>query len=122
MSLHLSQSEFGAKIGCSQTTIAGYETGARSPSSAVIKSILREFDVTPQWLMDGTEPKWPQRTRSDELAAFFGELTKDPDGSFRASLICELAKLDLEAWQALEAFCRRVLDRDSQNQGEKKED
>lgn len=59
-----------------------------------------------------------ERSRSDELSAFFGALSKDPDGSFRAAFIAELAKLDLESWQALEDFCRRVLARD----GKKKED
>ena len=51
--LGLSQAEFGEKIGVKQTTVAGYETGGRTPLDAVVSLICREFNVSEQWLRNG---------------------------------------------------------------------
>ena len=52
----LTQSEFGDKIGVKGNTVTGYESGLRSPSDAVIKSICREFNVNEVWLMGYNVP------------------------------------------------------------------
>lgn len=51
--LSLNQTEFGNRIGVKQTTIAGYETGAKNPLDSVILSICREFHVNESWLRTG---------------------------------------------------------------------
>lgn len=51
--LGLSQADFGSEIGVKQTTIAGYETGTRTPIDAVIISICRKFHVSYDWLIAG---------------------------------------------------------------------
>lgn len=51
--LNLNQTEFGAKVGLKQTSIAGYETGARMPLDTVIIAICREFNVSETWLRTG---------------------------------------------------------------------
>lgn len=51
--LGLNQTEFGAKIGLKQGTIAGYENCVRTPLEAVINSICREFNVNETWLRTG---------------------------------------------------------------------
>ena len=43
--LSYTQQEFADKIGTPRNNIAGYETGKRSPSEAVISLICREFNV-----------------------------------------------------------------------------
>ncbi len=52
--LGLNQTEFGERIGVKQTTIAGYETGAKNPMESVVVSICREFSVNEEWLRNGT--------------------------------------------------------------------
>lgn len=99
--LGLTQTEFGAKIGVKGNTITNYESGLRVPSDAVIMSICREFGVSPEWLRFGTGEKFPARSREEEIAAFFGEVSRDPDGSVRKALIAGLAKLSPDAWQAI---------------------
>lgn len=49
----LNQTDFGARIGVKQTTIAGYETGAKNPLDAVIIAICKEFNVNEKWLRTG---------------------------------------------------------------------
>lgn len=108
LALGLNQTVFGARLGVRQTTVAGWETGLRVPSDAVIISICREFGVSPEWLKLGVGEMFAPRSREEELAAFFGELSRDPDGSVRKRFIAALAKLPLESWDAIEAFCRDV--------------
>lgn len=104
--LGLTQAEFGARIGVKGNTITGYENCLRVPSDAVIISICREFGVSPEWLKLGVGEMFAPRSREEELAAFFGELSRDPDGSVRKRFIAALAKLPLESWDAIDAFCR----------------
>lgn len=49
----MTQTEFGAKIGLKGNTITNYESGARTPSDAIIVSICREFGVNEHWLRTG---------------------------------------------------------------------
>ena len=53
-SLDLTQTEFAKRIGTVQNTITGYESGRRNPSSPVIASICKEFNVNEEWLRNGT--------------------------------------------------------------------
>ncbi len=51
--LGLNQTDFGLRIGVKQTTVAGYENGARAPLDTVVASICREFNVSEVWLRTG---------------------------------------------------------------------
>lgn len=53
---NLTQEEFAKRIGIKQSTVTSYETGNRIPTSAVITSICREFNVREEWLRYGIEP------------------------------------------------------------------
>lgn len=49
----LTQQEFADRLKIGRNNIAGYETGKRSPSDAVISLICREFNVNESWLRTG---------------------------------------------------------------------
>lgn len=119
--LGLTQAEFGARIGVKGNTVTGYENCLRVPSDAVIISICREFGVSPEWLKLGVGEMFAPRNREEEIAAFFGELSRDPDGSVRKRFIACLAQLPLESWDAIDAFCRKVYGLDPP-EGQPKED
>ena len=51
--LHLTQSEFGDRIGISKTAISKIEKGETTLTERNIKSICREFNVSSAWLKDG---------------------------------------------------------------------
>lgn len=53
---HLTQAKFGERIGTKSNTIAGYESGLRIPTNAVILAICREFSINELWLRDGIGP------------------------------------------------------------------
>ncbi len=82
--LGLSQSEAAKKIGISQGTYSGYETGTRRIKLNMIKRIAEAYGVTVDWLI-GTEeiirsvPR-PELTLSDmeyDLVVKFRELSDD---------------------------------------------
>lgn len=51
--LHMTQIQFGERIGVKGNTVTGYETGLRNPTDAVVKSICREFGASETWLRTG---------------------------------------------------------------------
>lgn len=70
--LGLNQTEFGARIGVKQTTIAGYERGASTPLDAVVSAICREFNVSERWLREGEGEMFLPQDDAAELMALAG--------------------------------------------------
>lgn len=99
--LGVKRNEFARRLGLSSPFVSELCSGRKTPSDRTIADICREFGVSPEWLRFGTGEMFPVRSCDEEIAAFFGELSRDPDGSFRKALIAGLAKLSPEAWDAV---------------------
>ena len=102
--LDMTQQEFADKLGTARNNIAGYETGKRNPSNAVISLICREFNVNEKWLRTGEGAMFIELSRSDEIAQFVGQLMTEEDDSFKKRLVSGLAALDDNGWKVLENF------------------
>lgn len=50
---HLTQTEFGERIGLTQNSITLIETGKRNISDYSIRNLCREFNVNEEWLRTG---------------------------------------------------------------------
>lgn len=105
--LGLNQTDFGAKIGIKQTSIANYESGTRVPLDAVVASICREFGVSEQWLRTGTGEMFPPRTRAQEIADFAADLLSDEPESTRSVVISYLMRWDADDWAAVTKILRK---------------
>lgn len=81
--LGLNQTEFGERIGVKQTTIAGYETGAKNPMESVVLSICREFNVNEDWLRNGTGEMF-LKIKENSIIAKATELLGEKDPLFEA--------------------------------------
>ena len=103
--LKLNQTEFGARLGIKQTTVAGYETGAKNPMDSVILSICREYNVNEDWLRTGEGEMFVQKSRMDTIAEFAADLF-NTDMKFKRDLIETLAKLDESSWVELEKIAK----------------
>ena len=105
-SLDLNQTDFGNRIGVKQTTIAGYETGAKNPLDTVITSMCREFRVNENWLRTGEGQMFIGSVEND-LIARATRLLGEKDPLFEAfvytysNLSAENRKLFLEFGSAL---------------------
>lgn len=106
----LTQGDFGAKIGgLSKNYIWMLEKGERTPSDRTILDICREFNVNEEWLRTGQGEMLRKLSRSDEIAAFFGDvLSGEPD--FRARFIAALSRLNADQWKLLEQIADNLIE------------
>ena len=100
--LDLTQQEFAARIGTTQNSLAGYETGRRNPSSSVVNNICKEFRVNETWLRTGSGEMFREVSREDEITEFVERVLADESADFKRRFIAALSKLSPEGWDALE--------------------
>lgn len=108
----LNQTEFGARIGVKQTTIAGYETGASTPMDAVISSICREFNVDEHWLRTGEGEMFRARDRMDELMESAGRFFSNETDEFRLRFAKMVFNWSDSEWEALYRYAQQLLSED----------
>jgi transcriptional regulator with XRE-family HTH domain len=101
-SLDLTMDAFGKRIGVSRSAISNIENGNRGITNQLATSICREFNVNPDYLAGESEVMFLELSRSDELAAFFGDVLKDDDEDFRKRFISALAQFTEEDWKLFE--------------------
>nr|DAY78987.1 MAG TPA: helix-turn-helix domain protein [Caudoviricetes sp.] len=113
--LELNQTDFGARIGVKQGTVAAYESGARVPLDSVIVSICREFGVSESWLRSGDGEMFLQLSREEEITKFCMSIIRDPDSEFQRQFVSVLARLEPPQWQLLSDMADKLLaQRDAQ--------
>ena len=113
--LELNQTDFGARIGVKQGTVAAYESGARVPLDSVIVSICREFGVSESWLRSGEGEMFLQLSREEEITKFCMSIIRDPDSEFQRQFVSVLARLEPLQWQLLSDMADKLLaQRDAQ--------
>lgn len=106
---NLTQEAFGARIGgLSRNYVWMLEKGERVPSDRTIADICREFDVSEEWLRNGTGQMFVEKSRDEELAEFFGHVLARDD--FKQRLLAALSRLDESEWAMLEQVARKLLD------------
>lgn len=116
--LELNQTDFGARIGVKQGTVAAYESGARVPLDSVVVSICREFGVSESWLRSGEGEMFLQLSREEEITKFCMSIIRDPDSEFQRQFVSVLARLEPPQWQLLSDMADKLLaQRDAQKKG-----
>lgn len=65
----LTQQEFAKRLNVPRSNIAGYESGARSPSDGVVTLICREFGINEDWLRYDKGRMEADVSRENEIAA-----------------------------------------------------
>lgn len=117
--LELNQTDFGARIGVKQGTVAAYESGARVPLDSVVVSICREFGVSESWLRSGEGEMFLQLSREEEITKFCMSIIRDPDSEFQRQFVSVLARLEPPQWQLLSDMADKLLaQRDAQKKDE----
>ena len=117
--LNITQQELADKLSLKRNTIATYEMGKATPSDRTISDICREYNVSEEWLWDGTGEMFIPVTRDEEIEIFIGNVLKDEPDNFKKRLISVLAKLSEHEWEVLEEKARwLVQESDSQKKGD----
>lgn len=100
LALGISQEEFGKRLGVTRGAITNIELNKVEPKPLFVDLICREFNVNEDWLKNGAEPMFLQRSRNEEISAFFGDLLNgEPD--FKHRLISVMSRLSVDQWQML---------------------
>lgn len=107
--LKMTQTDFGARLGLAQNSIANYEIGRRDPTDAVILSICREFGVDETWLRTGEGSMFRPTSRDEQITAFVSEALSGTDPNFQRRLLSVLSRLSAEEWSWLEAKAREIV-------------
>ena len=102
------KAEFARALNVSQAFVSQMCSGERMPSDRTIADICREFDVSEEWLRNGTGPMFVEKTRDEELAEFVGHVLARDD--FTQRLLAALSRLDESEWAMLEQVARKLLD------------
>lgn len=104
----LNKTEFGQKIGISQSMVSLICLGKANPSDRTISDICRVFRVNETWLRTGAGEPYRKKARAEELSEIFAEL--EVDDTTKARTIRTLAELPEEYFvQALE-LARKFLE------------
>lgn len=106
--LNLNQTEFGERIGVKQGSVAGYESGARTPLDAVISSICKEFNVNEIWLRTGEGTMFIELDKEAELTSWASSVLKSVDDSFKKRFVKMLSELDESDWETLEKIALKL--------------
>lgn len=106
--LGIKKTIFARTLNVSQAFVSQLCSGERVPSDRTIADICREFDVSEEWLRNGTGPMFVEKTRDEELAEFFGHVLARDD--FKQRLLAALSRLDESEWAMLEQVARKLLD------------
>ena len=95
----LTKTAFGEKINLTPSSISKLMNGTQNPSDRTLIDIADKFNVREDWLRTGEGPMRMERTREEELQAFFSNVIKDNVPN-RKEIILALSKMPAEWWEA----------------------
>ena len=74
--LNLTTRAFGSSINMSGGAITNMEKGTRNITDRTIRDICREYNVNPEWLINGNEPMFEDVTSELDIDDEVKQLTK----------------------------------------------
>lgn len=104
--LGMSQTEFAESLNLKRNSISLIEVGKRNPSDRTILDICNKFDVSEDWLRNGTGEVFLE-TPSSTMEQLRREFNLD---EFDFNLVYEYLKLGGEQRKAVRDFFYRVID------------
>lgn len=99
--LGMSQCEFAEAIGVSRNYVSLVENGERNLSENTVWRIAKEFDVSEDWLMNGTGEMTNPKSEKDQIGAFVDEIRASGSDDPRRTVLTALSKLPPEDWKAI---------------------
>jgi len=95
--LNLSQEDFGAKLGLTQTTISTMENGKSVLTVKNVKLICSTFNVNERWFKTGRGGMFLASANEKEFQELFSSLTPDTQKSLLV-IARELLSVQEKAW------------------------
>ena len=105
--LHMTQSEFGNRIGISRDAVANIEGNRVEVKDFVIKAICREFNVDYIWLTTGEGEMFVDTDH--EITATIDRILAG-ENEFHKNIIKTITKLDVNELLALESIIDKYIE------------
>ena len=108
--LNIRKTTFAERLNVSQAFVTQLTKGASQPSDRTIADICREFNVNEIWLREGVGEMFQEKTVSEELSEFFGDvLNRKEDAEFKRAFLTVLARMSPEEWRMVESKARELM-------------
>lgn len=112
LACNLSQDAFAKKLGLkSRGKIANLEFGKTIPDKEFLELMCFTFNANIEWLEYGVGEMFVQKTRSETIAEFAGNLMKEEEESFKRRLVEALAQLEEDEWETLEKLAIKLTEK-----------
>lgn len=108
--LDMTQQEFAEKIGVKQNTVAQYEMGRNEPIDSVFALICREFNVSEEWLRNGTGDMFVELSRDEQLMEWAGGILAGDNSGFKYRFVRMLSNLSEKDWEVLQKISVELAD------------
>ena len=109
-SLDLTLEKFGERIGLKKNSLSQIENGRNSLTDQTASSICREFNVSEEWLRNGTGKMFVDLSRKIQLARFFGEVQVDE--GFKNHFVSAISTMTVDEWAFIERKMREIFEGD----------
>lgn len=109
-SLNLTLEKFGERIGLKKNSLSQIENGRNSLTDQTASSICREFNVSEEWLRNGTGKMFVDLSRKIQLARFFGEVQVDE--GFKNHFVSAISTMTVDEWAFIERKMREIFEED----------
>lgn len=114
--LSLSQESFAKKLGITGAGISKIESGDRNLTEQMILAICREFNVSEEWLRNGTGEMFHTMSQDEELAYIVGQALPTAD-DYVKDVFISLGKLSQELtpddWKVIRKFVNALAGKDN---------
>ena len=104
---HLTQENFGRRLGVSKVAVSKIENKVNSLSDQMRRSICREFKINEEWLLSGTG-EMHTLPEADLITRFSCEYGLD---SLETTILLEYVKLNPQSRQVFRSYLKRITER-----------
>lgn len=113
--LKLSQEKFGEKLGVTKSAVSKMELGTYNITDTMLRLISKEFNVSYEWLANGTGEMILSKNRLDEISKLTNQLLCEEEDSFKNKLISALANLSEQQWKVLADIAESLVNKENKD-------
>lgn len=104
--LHISQDDFGAKLGIKKSALSQIENGKCALTERTLTAICKEFSVSELWIREGEGEPFLKMDDEDVIMEAVGRIMSED--SNRRRVIAFLSKLPPDKWEMLEELAHEM--------------
>lgn len=105
--LGLTLEKFGDRVGVTKQTVSRIENGKNNVTDQMFKSIVREFNVNPEWLESGKGEMFATLSTHDQIEKIVTTALNGED-DFRIQVFTALGEMTDAEWDLVRNFVRKI--------------